>query len=274
MSLVLNLICIIDIISYILKRMIMPVYKLIFRLDFNLNFNIIKNQGNIFETLQNGLTGKTTKFLDFGENVNNRLIFARYIAEDKHFFKQLNIQPKNIDGSFENVKGVEINKLIFDETGFLSLSKTAGNLCREFKINEIKRSGLRIIYLNKISGKKQKIKDAFFSLFKNEPITKLSNCLGQIEDYGIVFNGITTEKIKYHLQTGPIKQDEFKNYFEFARFEFPQDDYPDFLIDLDLYEENFLLSEREISKLYKPIIVKAEQIVREFEDILTINLKG
>jgi len=252
----------------------MPICKLIFRLDFNFNFNFIKNQGSIFEILKNGLTGKTIKNIDFGENINNRLMFARYLSDDKHFFKQLNVQPTNIDGIFENTKGIEMSKLIFDEDGFLSLTKTVTNFCRELKIDKILRSGFRILYFNKLCDSSKEINDAFFRLFRNESISKINKCLGKIEDYGILFNGISVENIKYHLRTGPFTQNEFPNYLNYTEFELKENEKYDFMIDLDLYEENFLLSKRDISKLYLPIIDKAEQIIKAVEEIIEINLEG
>jgi hypothetical protein len=251
----------------------MPVCRLIFRLDFKVNFEIIERSGTVMQILWDAFEKENPKGSELRENKNNRTVTVRFVSENGNFMKHLNVEPTSINGEFKSIEGVEINKLLNNTKGFVFLTKLAGQLCERFQIDRIIRSGLRLFYLNKLGKQDGDIVRAYQKIFNTEVIDNFENKLGTVQDYAIVLDGASEDGVYYHFSTGPYRAEEAQKFFhEIANKFSEQADY-DMICDLDLYENNFSLSNRSLSNLYRPIIAKAQNAIETLESEITKNLE-
>jgi hypothetical protein len=252
----------------------MPVCRLIFRLDFKVNFEIIERSGTTMRMLWETFEKENPKGFELKENRNNRSVTIRSVSENGDFTRHLNVEPTSINGVFESIEGVEVNKLLYDTKGFIFLTKLASDLCEEFHIDHILRSGLRLLHLNKLGKYAGDIVKAYQPMFNTEVINRFEDKLGSIQDYAIVLDGVSEDGVGYHFLTGPYRTEEAQKFFhEIADTISKQADY-DMVCDLDLYENDFSLSKRSVSKLYRPLIAKAERVIETLEKEIIRNLEG
>lgn len=251
----------------------MPICRLIFRLDFKVNFEIIEHAGTIMQTLWEAFEKENPKNLELRENKNNRTVTIRFVSESGDFMRHLNVEPTSIHGAFESIEGVEIDKLLNDTKGFMFLTKLASRLCEKLHVENIIRSGLRLFYLNKLGKQNHDIVRAYQKMFNPEMIGKLENELGTIQDYALILDGAADDGVHYHFSTGPYRAEEAQKFFyEIANAFKEQTDY-DMICDVDLYENNFSLSNRPLANLYRPIIAKAKHIIETLESQIIKNLE-
>jgi hypothetical protein len=253
----------------------MPVCRLIFRLDFTVNFDVIEHSGEVMRTLWNAFESERNSGFELKENQRNRTIILRYLSENGDFIKHLNVEPTSINGAFESTEGVEIDKLLNDQKGFLFLTKLASQLCEQFRIDTILRSGLRLFYFNKLGSQEgNDVVRAFHKMLNADTISTLETRLGTIQDYGIVLDGTFDDGVRYHFGTGPYRSEEAQKYFAEIAGNFSQQTDFDFTCDLDLYENNFSLSSRQLSKMYRPVVAKASEIIQATESEVLKILEG
>jgi hypothetical protein len=247
----------------------MPVCRLIFRLDFKLNYSIIDHPGEVMRILWNAF--ENVGDAELRDNKHNRIIIASSVSEKGNLMKSLSVAPTSINGAVETTEGLEPRELLTDDEGFVFLTNLATQLCEKFEIDAIHRSGLRLVYFNKLGIKASDVVNAYRQLFHQPSISKLENKLGKISDCGIILDGVSDDGIFYHFQSGPYQRQNVLT--ELVEHLAATADF-DLVCDLDLYENNFYLSNRQLSQLYRPLVTKAQEIIEATESELRIHLEN
>lgn len=234
----------------------MSVNRIIYRLDFNLNYDIVEQPGQIMKLLDRIADDDYV----LKENMQRRGVASVFTSTDGKVITELTVEPQTIVVSYENAEGIDLDKILIDET-FLSLTKLTGKVCEKYHINDINRSGFRIFYFGSIQNNEAAF-NAYRSFYDTDLIDVFENFLGDIQDYAVHFNGASTEGIKYHCKTGPLKKDENYNaYFQNMSPDVLPSDNWGFIVDIDLYEENIAISNIPIHKWFRPKIEKATELI-------------
>jgi len=203
----------------------MPICRIIFRLDFvKPIYQIIDSPGQLMKIIDTTWQKDT---IEIGENYSKRLVSSRYMSKENQEGIIFNVDPKNINFSFE--KNVIYSKVI----------KCTNEIRRSFDINEIKRAGLRVFYFDTLS---HNTKLCFLNTIDKCFTSKIQTSLGAIEDLGISFDGTHDDGIKYHYQTGPYFEREATKYLQYFPGLFNSNNNYNIVSDFDLYEENFELT--------------------------------
>lgn len=242
----------------------MAVCRLIFRLDFKLCYDIIDSPGSVMR-----LIDKTTEgfWSEMRESKHRRGVEGRFLSEDGNLMRLLTVEPNAIIATFETVEGVDFANLPTDES-FVGLQKLANKVCEEYKIDLIRRAGIRTMYFNKL-GAKDAVYSAFRKFISSSLLDNTEDTLGRINDYALVFDGDSDAGYKYHLTAGPLlSQEEMSRYFDHIGSKFVGKPEFDFICDLDLYEQDFSLSKIPLTRWFRPMIEKNAKLVEHIENQL------
>lgn len=239
----------------------MPACRLIFRLDFDLNYDIVDQPGNIMRLIDQ-VAG--SEISNIAENQSLRGVAGKYVSQDHKVVSEFSVQPTNIVAWVEMVDGIDLKDIMVDKR-FLLLAKLTDEVCEQFNINEIRRSGVRVFYFSKVQ-KDENSFSAYRSFINNELISGIEKCLGPIQDYGVIFDGESDQKIKYHCRSGPLKEKEnYLKYFQTIGAKVSEYSIWDYIIDIDLYEQNIALSKISFRKWFRPQIEKATELINIIE---------
>jgi len=250
----------------------MPVCKVIFRLDFKLHFGIIDSPGKIFEIFWDTLNLGNRPNSQLSKSPVHRIISVQTRDGERGPVASFNASPSTFDGALEKIEGIELLNLLETEP-LLSLVRLAGRLCENFNIDIISRSGFRLIYLGKVGDSFQDALASFNGFFKPNYITSVEEKLGRISDVGIIWEGADESGVKYRCHSGPYRSQEAPRYFTSIIDKISTSSDFDTICDLDLYEQNFSISKRTISNLYRPIVLKANKFIKDLENGLIQNME-
>ena len=244
----------------------MPVCRLIFRLDFDLNYDIVEHPGEVMRLIDQ----LSDDNCEMKESQQRRGVEGSYVSDDGRVVSEFTVEPRNIVASYELADGFDLDKLAVDE-GFLLLTKLSNAVCEKFHINDIKRSGIRIFYFGKVQNEGGAF-TAYRSFINSDLIGGIENSIGDIDDYGINVNGVSEEQIKYSCRTGPLKRDEdYTRYFQRMASKISESSSWDFIIDVDLYEQNIAISKIPMHKWFRPKIEKATNLINHIESEIEKN---
>lgn len=243
----------------------MPVCRLIFRLDFKLLFEMFNKTGEIMKKMDEAGEDFWNNYID---DTQKRMISARNESETDLWARSINVCPQSIDGIMLTHKGVSLEGLESDDT-FRKLIKVTNNIRKQFRINNLIRCGLRLFYFEKLNFQDDNINLPFQKTINNHIINGIITELGEINDLGIVFDGAHEDKIKYHFRCGPYYNREASKYITHFSEKFKENKDFNFIADIDLYENDFSLSESvSLIKWCIPVLVKAKNCINIIENCL------
>jgi hypothetical protein len=243
----------------------MSVCRLIFRLDFDVNYDIIDHPGGVMKLIDQA---GDSYWSEMTENQRRRGLAGKYISDDGEMANEFIVEPKAIIASFELVDGVDLKKIV-DEKSFLLLAKLTDSMCEKFHINEIRRSGIRVFHFDNLQRDRKPL-SVSKTFFDDDLTGGVESVLGEIQDCGVSFDGASEEGVKYHCRIGPLKEDEdYAKYFENIGPKFGELSNWDFVVDIDLYEQDIAISKTPMRKWFRPQIEKATKLINfvgsEFE---------
>ncbi len=244
----------------------MPVCKVIFRLDFTVNFRMMEAPGRIFQTFWETLNLDRAPIKELSERAP-RILTVHTQTADSDCGVLFNASPTSIDGSFEIAKGIELPDLL-ESDPLAPLVKLADRLCGEFSIDTISRSGFRLFYFGKLGTCFEDALAAFNSFFRPNHIRSIEGKLGRISDVAAVWEGADQDGVRYSCRSGPYRSAEARKYFNLIADKIMEACDFDMIFDLDLHEYNFSIARRTISNLYRPILIKANEFIRYYENEL------
>lgn len=245
----------------------MRVHRLIFRLDFQKpNFDIVNSPGAVMQILSDMGDQYWPAFQD---DSANRRVSATNIIKEKGIFRQISVEPINLNFAFESVAGVDINSLDMDDT-FSTLFKGVRAICGKFGIQEIQRAGIRFFILSNIQQGNFRLSPSFKGLLDPQLVEKVNTTLGEIRDIGLSFDGESSDKLSYHCRFGPYEANEAQKYFPGTTSNIFEENKvnANFIFDLDLFEEKFVMTVNA-DKWSKGPIQKAQELVKEIEKYLS-----
>lgn len=244
----------------------MRVHRLIFRLDFaGPNFAVIDSPGTVMRLLND--MGKDF-WEEFQDASANRLVAGQKKDKSKGFSRQLSLEGLSMHLVYDTAKGFDLANPDADET-LQTLLKGMNSLCEYFKINDLRRAGIRFSGLTNIKHKSPDIVEGFRKLMDSDLLGSISKQLGEITDIGIRIDGRHTDKLGYHLQFGPYVKSEARKFFsEEISGHLAEDDRYNAIFDVDVYEDSFALTVRP-SQWAKAPIAKSTNLVNEMSHILS-----
>lgn len=251
----------------------MPVCRVVFSLDFNINYEIINAPGKVMELLNESVDNFWSTL---GENPTGRRITAINESEEQRWGRNFSVRPNRIGASFEKHEGISIKNIANDDV-FHKLVKITNKVREQFHIKNLQRCGLRLFYFAKLGSKKDEVKQAFQKMLDKPLVDGILPCLGEIQDIGIVVDGVHEDKIKYHFRCGPYFKGEAdkKKYLQYFGDKFDQTENFDMVCDIDLYEHSFSLTEMvSFAKWCNPLLNKAQKFINLFESLLLKNMGG
>lgn len=192
---------------------------------------------------------------------------------EKGLSKNFSVEPSNINCSFETLAGVTVNDLI-NNKNFVLLTNIANSIAHEFQIDDILRAGLRFFCFDTLEKDFVEVKKAFCSLYENDIVNSVENHLGSVKDCGINFDGRSDDNLNYHIRTGPYQSVEAPKYMDTIKDVFSEKANYNMICDIDIYENNFSLSGRTISKYFKPLMVKADTFTKSLLDLVKSKMES
>ncbi len=243
----------------------MPVCRLIFRLDYKVKFDIFDNASKIMHLMNE----QGDDFWNvYNDDPTKRTITAVKESNENFFFRALTVTPIHIDCNLERHEGIELAGLENDPM-LTKIIKITNSVRKEFKINDLVRSGLRIFYLDKLELGKGSITKAIEKLISPGIIKDINGELGQISDIGFAFDVEHGDKIHYHYRFGPYFKGEAKKYLTYQTKTFDKNIDFNFVADIDLYEMNFSIAESvNYLKWCRPIFEKANNSIENTKKII------
>ncbi len=240
----------------------MPICKLIFRLDYDLNYDIYDRPGHVMKILD--LESNDEFFSEKRENQQRRGISKIYKSNDDKLLRQITVEPTNMFATFECVPGVDIDDLS-SYLSFTELLRITDALRKEFKIEEVVRSGFRILNFSKLRDS-DAIVATYNALFDPGYLSIVRETLGTPNDYGLSFERMDEDGLSYNFKSGPIRADEnISKYLEHFADNFSEQTGYDHIIDLDFYEKNLSLAEVAMNKWYKPLLNTAKKLITKID---------
>lgn len=233
----------------------MPIHRIIFRLDFRVNFNIMNNPGKVLEVIDKAQKSFWSKFQ---VSSSQYTLSAFFETKNKDLFRKINIEPSAVTLELETVAGVKLDKIEIDDS-YKQMLMIISKICKEYQIEKIQRAGFRLLYCDKIGNEEDSIK-LFCKMFDKGITSGIEKVLGDIVDYGMSFDGHGSDKIHYHIHSGPYFPDEIRKYFKVISEEFNKNNY-NMICDLDLYENDFSLKNILVSNWLNPLYIKSQNII-------------
>lgn len=232
----------------------MPVCRLIFRLDFKrTNFDILGQPGEVMKLLS---SGPENFWSELAEATQQHIVTAKSITDTTKGVRQISVEPRSIHGSFESVDGVDLKGILKHES-IAEMNRIIAEVCGRYKIIDLARAGFRIFYLNTLGNKPGEVKEAFKKMFAEDIVSAASAKLGTINDYAVSFDGEADDKLKYRYRSGPYESKEAARYFsEDVVPKFKEKTEFDFISEIDVYEQNFVLGDIGFEKWCRPVIKK------------------
>lgn len=249
----------------------MLVYKMIFRLDFRRqNFDILDSPGKVMKIMHE--LGE--KFWsEFQDTPQSRVLSAVFRDNERcSRFRQLTVDPSMMNFTLQDAKGIELAGLASNDS-YITLFKGIQELCDTFKINELRRAGLRFLCLGSIGDNNTDLRPVFETFLDGDVLKIIQTSIGDQEDYGIHLDGFDKDKIKYHLRFGPYRKEEAGRYFEQVHEQITEGTSANFICDLDLYEENFALKYQQRSIAWtKPLVIKVQKLTDSIAELISTRL--
>jgi uncharacterized protein YggL (DUF469 family) len=252
----------------------MPVHRVIYRLDFEPNFDIIDSTGKVLGLIKEA--GNGNHWPDLGEISDRHSVSGRNSSREDGWWTSISIEPAALIGEFETLEGLSVEQI--EKSKFVSrLFKITNTFRKEFKIEDFKRIGFRLIFFEEIETDRESLRKAFQSLIDKNLSDNLVKTLGGYTDLGIAFNGQHEDGLLYKMKCGPYADGELKNYLpnmqriyiNTNRME-EQEISLSFTMDIDLYEQNVKLSETtNFNKWCYPVLGKDAKAI----DIILQTLK-
>lgn len=240
----------------------MPVCRLIYRLDYDYQYDMVDYPGKVMQMIDHA--AKRGHWSEIRENQQRRAVSGKYISDDGNVVYEFTLEPRTLISSIELVDGIEISK-IFDDEGLSLLLKLSDQAIKTYHINSINRSGVRVFYFGKCKDEASKLKN-YRAFIDDDLVSAIESRVGEIRDYGLAFDGSSEDGMRYHCRTGPLSESEdYSKYFEYLAEKLKKDANWDYVVDLDLYENDTTISSISLQKWFKPQMDKADRLISLFE---------
>lgn len=208
------------------------------RFDFEPAYEMIDQFGRILRILDSGLTNKAEKVeVATSESLSERQVEAIAINTERNLLQLISIRPDMAILEVVSHEGINLERLEANP----EFSRTINVLTEIFELNnikQIKRAGIRVFYLEKLSSE-ELVQNAFSEILDSKINSIISEHSGPIDDYGIQLDGGIENGRKFHIRFGPSSKEDSKKYFSKREsFDNPQIDC-DFVIDMDVFENKF-----------------------------------
>jgi hypothetical protein len=234
----------------------MPVHhKATFRMDFAPNFDLVDGPGRLMKLL----TQTYPKLWQSVHEVRDeRRVGASFSDQKSEYVSHREIwtDPTTITFVIEDAAGIELNAGVATTIG--KITEILDRLADDFKIQDLKRAGFRVMTLSNVAGSPNAVCGRIRGLI-SESITNLVEKSGSIDDLGITFEG-GIDSIRYRAQFGP-----YFNIKEHKKF-FPKIETPsrrmveaDLICDLDLFEHDLSFKGRKPSNWLRLQMSSAEK---------------
>jgi len=241
----------------------MPVFKMIFRLDFDKpKFSVVDNAGAIMQMMTDNAA---IPWIDFRNEVAGGGVSAHYTALDSSSHQQITIQPANLNFLLEDSKGIDLSRVELHQP-LADLFKIVHAFNDQYHIAGLKRAGIRFVYLSDVGTTKQ-ADTLFESALASRFLDNIKQEIGAPNDYGIAINGIAEDKLGYNFKAGPLRDSNIDGHFAITKELLKNEPKRSMMVDLDFFEENFVLSVRG-KKWSEAAIRKAQKLTAQLEELL------
>ena len=240
----------------------MAVHRVIFRLDFDPAFAMINVPGTILKSLSETVPDY---FSEFSHETSAHKISGKF--QDDVVGRSITIEPSTI---VLEIKSKEPIKLLNFPTHqhIKPAVEIITALCSEFKIGQIKRSGLRCFYFFKIFTDRGKALSAFQKAVQTPLIEIIKGQFGEIKDYGITFQGSHPDKLNYRCMVGPYLDNEAEKYLPAKYAKLIEEQKYDFTSDLHIYEKDFNLAGTPLPRWLNAVSTRMKNSVEATEKYL------
>ncbi len=243
----------------------MRAHRIIFRFDYNLCFPIMDRAGKLMQIMQE--SHKQDFFDAFRDIREERRVVGVYRSDGDLEAHLLSIEPKAIWAAVESVEGWGLSQLSAVPVlrALLDLFDTVRS---EFNIETINRGGLRVFTFYRPLDKFNKVAESFRKSISPDVISMSEGVVGEITDYGWVFDGDHDDGLSYKLRCGPYASGEAARYMKEFADQFTQEDRYTSIIDLDLFETNFQIPHGSAKRWAKPLLERSKELATGFEKVL------
>lgn len=243
--------------------------RLIFRLDFKkMSTGYVNAPGTAIDILDSA----PEDFWDnIGESPSNRSLNAKFHSQGE-IYREVNIDPHNINGIIEYPMGVDLDMLRKNNT-FVEMARLVDRFIKTFEADKLVRAGIRFYVLGKAAVPEGEMKAKFANAFAPPVNEAVSGALGHVEDSSMLFVGQGDDEIHFRAQFGPHIKDDA------ARILFPKGGTDDdeffikegfnFLCDIDLYEKDLSFKEFSLSGWSKTKVNKAIALAEAISAAIT-----
>ena len=241
----------------------MSIHRLIVRLDFKPNFDIIDRPGSIMRLVED--SAGQDYWRELRENRDQRQVIAIMRRDGKS--ANFTVEPSSVNFGYEAIEGLDFRRLA-DNDDISFLIKLMQDICAHFSVIAIERVGIRFFYFNKVLPSLDDVKRGFNQLYDRSLLDSTREHVGDIKDYLISFDGASDDKVEYHFKMGPYHQSEASKYLKELASEFMKNEEPNFICDLDLYENSISIPKVSFVKWLRPFIDKANKLLVNVESII------
>lgn len=237
----------------------MPVCKLIFRVDYPPCFEVLDRAGALMRVISE-VGGDM--IADLKEAQPQRMVWGE--TTEPTIYRQIQVTPTNLNFTVESSDGMDLRKLEADPS-VDRLFRVAHAILTQFKISKLSRVGIRFWYLGRLG--KTFSKKQFGSRIDSSIVGSVSEHLGRPEDFGLAFEGLRDDKIRYSVRLGPYQHNEGRKYFAAVAEEISRREGDNFIVDLDQSEEDFALHVSPV-KWVGPLLKVADTWVGDLSKLL------
>jgi hypothetical protein len=242
----------------------MLIIRLFWRLDYQPSYTYLDKRGSALRLLTETVDGFWHN-VGVGAQIPNS--FAANFA-DARVLRFFSLELTSMNGSIEWSSGIDPERVLTDDA-FRGMDKIVRELLRLCEIRTMTRAGVRVICLAKFRGGHSG--EGFkrtLAMAGGEVTSKLERGLGEIADFGTIFEGKSTDEVLYRATFGPYAR---KNVEALLQRKLEPDQYRFFdenelFFDIDLFENNISFTEHSLYRWAGTKIAKAAEFINIISD--------
>lgn len=234
---------------------------------------MIDNVGTLMSALANlsDLRAGTDRFFfdEIEENALQRHMWGT--RREDEWYSKFHASPTTLFLELESAAGIGIGEFERVER-VQKMLRLMHSVLGDFDVTHLSRGGARFTWLDTVSAPDPVAN--FGRLFDERLISLLQQRTARIGDLGVAIDGQQDDRTKYHLRFGPYKATEAPKWFQQLSPEAlaGHHESANLIVDLDLYEENFVLRASP-AKWLAPFLQSLDVNVRNIAGLLDTEVK-
>lgn len=232
------------------------IVRLVFRFDYTVKFDIMDNLGKMLGVLH---SSDPEIWQEVGESRANRSLSARYSNTKLKTEGQLNVDINNINGTIDFPQGATWHSDQLQD--FLQhCSRACKEIMDSFHISTLNRAGIRFFVFEYDDIIKNNSRIAFNALTNHNLLSAFED-LGNVNDLGVVYEGVTKSNVSYRMIFGPGSEADLAKILQKNIPDEQLGERHQICADIDLYENHISFAGLNLDKWAKTKWPTAEKML-------------